>query len=70
MNGPFERGDRVWWKDGSHGEDTGHENPSGTVLCPGNYTLITIDWEFRTDVDDLGLREVPEKELEKIKHGP
>lgn len=46
--------------------DAGWEQPEGTVVAPGRYTLVRLDWEWRQSGDD-GLIEVPEDHLVRIK---
>lgn len=58
----FKEGDRVFLLDQP---DAGWEQPEGTVVAPGRYTLVKLDPEWREYIDEM-LVEVPEDHLERI----
>lgn len=59
----FKEGQRVFVTLDS---DMGGEQPEGTVLVPGPFTMILVDPEFRLPEFDSGLREYDEDNLEPI----
>ncbi len=46
--------------------NAGWEQPEGVVLCPGAWTLVLLDEEFR-GTNERGLVEIQEEKLEVIR---
>jgi hypothetical protein len=57
----FKEGDRVWI---TRYRDEGSEQPTGTVLTPGRWTIVKMDLEFC--VVSAEIQEFKEDQLERI----